>query len=278
MIFSLIVATYGRHTEISTLLESLRNQTFDRSKFEVIFVDQNDKIDLSSIFIKFKDLLNIIHIKSDIKGLSFNRNIGIAAAKGKYISFPDDDCTYYTDTLDRAFNRLEHTDAATILGAIRDRDTGESLIKHWPREEKIVTQWNVQSYATSITIFTKNSKLQFCEDLGVGTKNGSCEDLDYLFRSVTIHGKAIYYPDIEVWHPAPEITEIPVAKVASYGRGFGHFCRINSPSFPIMIMFLLTISYHTIQLFIELFRFNLQGARNRATALSSRVYSFLSKG
>lgn len=274
---SCILATYGRCEELIEFMRTLETQTLPSSQFELIIVDQNPEQILDEHVAEFSKNLNITHIKSPVKGLSRNRNIGLTHAKGTYVCFPDDDCTYYPDTLASALNKLESTDKNMILGAIRDRKTGEKLIKNWSDRIKTVNKWNFQQYATSITIFAKRNKLRFCEQLGAGTLNGSCEDLDYIYKSITTFGNAIYFPDIDVWHPAPEISEISPNKVASYGRGFGKFCRINSPDIAIALILILTLSYHASQFFIEILRLNIRGAKNRAIAFSSRAISFINR-
>ena len=272
---SCILATYGRRQEVLEFIISLKNQILPSVHFELIIVDQNEENILDKYIEEFSEKINIVHIKSSIKGLSANRNIGLTHARGKYICFPDDDCTYYPETLSYALEKLEATGKQMVLGAIKDQRTGEKLIKNWPDSVKTVNTWNFQRYSTSITIFAKRNNLKFCEQLGAGTENGSCEDLDYIYKSIKTFGTAIYIPDLVVWHPAPKIADIPASKVASYGRGFGSFCRINSPDISIIFVLFLTLTYHAVQFFIELAKLNLRGAKNRAIAFSSRATSFL---
>lgn len=274
MIFSLILATYGREQEVANFFDSLVKQTLAHDEFEVIVVDQNEAPGLSQIVQQYRDKLNIVHLISSKKGLSLNRNIGISISKGNYICFPDDDCLYYPNTLEAALRHLESSNSPLVFGAIRDRATGENLIKNWPLSSTLVTRWTIQRFATSISFFMENNKLTFCEDLGAGTWNGSCEDLDYLYRAVCLFGPSPYYPDLEVWHPSPAIGEIDPSKVASYGRGFGSFCRRNVPSVPILTLFVMSLIYHFGCFVIELFKFNIPAAKNRFIAFRSRLISF----
>lgn len=273
MIFTLIVATYGRTDEIPRLLESLQSQTFNKDLFEIVFIDQNEHDELEAIFKPFTDL-NIVHIKSKIKGISVNRNIGIDIAKGKYLAFPDDDCIYYPDTLGTALFYLESLDSPMILGAIYDREIQKPIIKKWPRTRSRVSLWNLQRFSTSINIFCRNNKLRFHEDLGVGTKHGSCEDLEFIYKYINIFGNAIYIPSIEVWHPDPDISNIPLSKVEAYGRGFGKFCKIYRSHAPVLLMLFMTLSYHAIQLVKETILMHPSSANKRLKAITSRIRSF----
>ncbi len=90
MRFSLIVATLGRSTEISALLESLLAQ--GRDDFEVIIVDQNADDRVAPVLAPYAPRLPIAHLRSAIRNANHARNLGLRAARGKIVTFPDDDC------------------------------------------------------------------------------------------------------------------------------------------------------------------------------------------
>ena len=94
---SLVMATVGRVHEVEEFINALKKQKF--SNYELIIVDQNTHYLLKEIYEKFKDIMEIKYIRSEKKGLSLNRNIGIQHVTGNIIAFPDDDCEYDEDTL-----------------------------------------------------------------------------------------------------------------------------------------------------------------------------------
>ena len=98
---SIIISTFGRYDEVNLLLQSLLNQKCDLALFEIIIIDQNDKIDLSQIVIKYVDSLNLVHHKTNIKGLSKAKNTGILLSRADIVTFSDDDCILQKDTLFR---------------------------------------------------------------------------------------------------------------------------------------------------------------------------------
>ena len=59
MRFSIVIPTLNRDDVIFLMLDSLCNQTF--SDFEVIIVDQNDKLQLDESIYKYSDRLKIKH-------------------------------------------------------------------------------------------------------------------------------------------------------------------------------------------------------------------------
>jgi len=223
---SLVIATLGIKDELEQLLTSFSNQSYNISDIEVIIVDQNEKNFLNSTLKKFKNL-NVIYIHSDIKGLSFNRNIGLKKATGDIICFPDDDCLYYIDTLSSVVKFFEANQSCDVaLGRIYDRVDNINIIKTWPVQEKSIFTFNVYFMSSSITIFIRASVLiSFDETLGVGARFGSCEDPDLLYRLLTQGKRIVYTPSIDVWHPTPDESNISLFKVSSYASGFGAFIR-----------------------------------------------------
>ncbi len=84
---SIIIPVYNASKYIVRALNSIRSQTF--SDYEVIVVDDGS-ID-SSVLIIQAHALDINLIKKVNGGVSSARNVGIKAAKGKYIAFLDAD-------------------------------------------------------------------------------------------------------------------------------------------------------------------------------------------
>lgn len=200
--FSLIMATYGRKVEIDTFLKSIEQQQYDTSQVEIIIVDQNEKIVLDDICDRHSARLNIKHIKSDKKGLSYNRNIGLRVATGDIVAFPDDDCTYYSETLveiEDYFNN--HPNVDVVLGKIYDRKTKKNIIRNWKDYVYNVDFNNFFLSYSSITIFTRRNDIVFDNKLGVGVFFGSCEDADYILQYLNDNKIVYYSPSIEVWHP-----------------------------------------------------------------------------
>ena len=207
IIFSLIMATYNRELEVECYIKSLLVQNFDITKLELIIIDQNQNDILLNIVDKFKHELNIIHIKSKTLGLSINRNIGIKIAKGDIYAFPDDDCTYYPDTLSTVYQKfLNHPETTTLMGQIIDID-GHKIIRNWPDQVIKLSAYNFFKLYSSITIFTRRKNFYFDTRLGVGSQFGSYEDADYVFTLLQENKQATYYdPTVKVAHP--QLTSI----------------------------------------------------------------------
>ena len=85
--------------ELELFLKSLKEQTY--KDFELIAVDQNKEDKAYKILEKYENDFEIKYMKSDRKGLSLNRNRGLLVMDGSIAGFPDDDCEYQPDTLEK---------------------------------------------------------------------------------------------------------------------------------------------------------------------------------
>lgn len=278
--FSLIMATYGREKEIALFLDSILAQEFPLKKIELIIIDQNDKIDLKAIIDEYKTQLNIIYIQSDKKGLSLNRNIGLKYAKGKYIAFPDDDCTYYPETLNQAWNLFqENPNIDVFLGKIIDKSLNKNIIRNWKNNTFLIHKFNFFLNYSSITIFTKKNDILFDEQLGVGTYFGSYEDAEYVFNLISTNRRVYYTPKIEVWHPEPKEQELNYNKIYSYGLGFGALI-VKHFSLPMISLFIQSIAFHIIKLILSLARFDRVNIKKSWFSIASRfkgAYKYATK-
>lgn len=90
--FSIIIPTYNRPEMLSSCLESLAILEYPRDLFEVIVVDDGSSISPESIIERFSERIRILLLSKTNGGPAAARNFGIAAAKGKYFAFTDDDC------------------------------------------------------------------------------------------------------------------------------------------------------------------------------------------
>lgn len=111
---SVVVATYRRNDDLKRALESLSEQSY--ANFEIVLVDDNGDSEwnmiVSSIVNEFnKTYPDVVlnHIVNDPnQGSAKARNIGIAAANGKYITFLDDDDIYLPEKIKRQVEFMEN--------------------------------------------------------------------------------------------------------------------------------------------------------------------------
>lgn len=275
MKFSLVLATYGRSDEIAKFLESLVNQSSANGSFEVIVVDQNDVLDLAPILARYTNCFPIVHLRSATKGLSLNRNIGLTHARGEWVAFPDDDCQYYSDTLEQVQEVLSEQTVDVCMGRIRDRHKNKDIIRRWPLRVVQVHASNFFRLTSSITIFSRRSDVRFDERMGVGAYYGGSEDADYLWQLIE-QGKVLrYFPQIEVNHPDQSAQEVPQEKLNSYMRGFGALIR-KHPSWAALKLFVLAMGYYTAQCLLCLLKLDGHGFKRRLVANGHCLWGLIS--
>ncbi len=147
-VFSLIVSSVGRTSQLVLLFDSLKLQTFQ--KFEVILVDQNTDGRLDSIVSRYEQTLPLRRIFSPI-GLSRARNEGLKHFRGDVVAFPDDDCIYPPQLLERVSDLLRpDLDGLTLMS--RD-SAGADSGPNWLRHSGPVGKLTVWRQAISYTIF-----------------------------------------------------------------------------------------------------------------------------
>lgn len=94
MDISVIIPSYAPREYLWECLDSVYNQTFEKTRFEVFIVLNGCNEPYRSQISEWQEqhpLLNLKIIQTDAKGASNARNLGLDNASGEYICFIDDD-------------------------------------------------------------------------------------------------------------------------------------------------------------------------------------------
>ncbi len=92
MLLSIIIPTRNRSTLLTKALESIRNQSLPRSRFEVIVVDNGSQDGTSSVAAYYAGLMsNVRYVREPRPGLHRGRHAGLRSAKGEILVYADDD-------------------------------------------------------------------------------------------------------------------------------------------------------------------------------------------
>lgn len=271
---SLIVATYGRYQEVDKFLDSISRQEYDLKKIEVIIADQNDNIDLAPVVEKYKDRYTINHIRVSEKGLSKSKNLGIEAASGAIVSFPDDDCCFYPDTVSNAIRFFDrHPGTDVIYGKVYDRESGENIMREWLNHEKKLNLKNFHLNYSSIACFSRKKDLTFDTHFGVGAYYGSGEELDYVITAIKRKYTVVYTPSVEVWHPQLNVQSMNADKVYRYAKGYAavlkkHVCP------ELLVLLTGSIGMQVVLLAKAILALNKPDIRKRRFAIAGRLAGF----
>jgi glycosyltransferase involved in cell wall biosynthesis len=280
MKFSLIMATYDRKDEVKIFFESLIVQTYKH--FELLIIDQNEDNRVYDIYTQYKDKLDIKYFRSEKKGLSVNRNLGLNNCSGDIIAFPDDDCEYNTDTLEKAANLFLNSDKYSFYTCNTREKSGSRTVSsdnsvfYKPfkpaKTSQEISLFNIMSTGIAFTIFVRADcirQYRFDEQLGVGTEYGSGEESDLLFYLIEKKAKGFYHADIFIYHPY-KVEDIN--RAFSYGKGFGavHKKAITTYKYyGLLPLFFFKLLNSVLSIIFHTHR------KERIAALWGRIYGFM---
>lgn len=189
---SVLMLTYNRETMVSRAIDSILNQTF--SDFEFIIVD-NGSTDQSGIiaenYAAQDGRIRVIHRSKG--NIGAGRNTALDAARGKYLTFIDDDDWAEPDFLEFLVNLLEETRAdVSICGAV-DRVYDEKKVM--TAEEALIELMWRKKY--NVAFPTKLFRRELVEHLRF-PEDGKYDDIALMYRllaearTVAYHGLPKY--------------------------------------------------------------------------------------
>ena len=206
--FDLVVATVDRTDDLRALLASLAAQTHDG--FRLVVVDQNDDDRVSRLLAEHPGL-DALHLRSP-RGLSRARNATLPHLTGDLVAFPDDDCLYPPDLLDRVARRFAADPGLAGLSG-RPVAADGTVVGRWPADALPITLETVWHRANSHTIFFRREVVEhvgaFDEALGLGSGRRWCsgEEIDYVVRALRLGSRIEYDPALVVTHPVKPVSE-----------------------------------------------------------------------
>lgn len=230
MRFSLILGTVERTEDLKLSLASLDAQT--HKDFELIVVDQNPDERLAPILAPYKDSFPLIHLRTPERGLSRAKNMGLENASREIVGFPDDNCQYPPDLLEKVAGFFaEHRNISGLCGRSVD-ETGRDSNLLFDKEPGFVDRFNVWRRAMAYNIFLRAESVRgvcFDEELGpgAGTEWWAADEVDFLLR-VMERGASVYYdPGYIAIHPQPisEYDRAARRRAYYYGCGMGRVLK-----------------------------------------------------
>jgi glycosyltransferase involved in cell wall biosynthesis len=91
--FSVVVCTYNHAGLLPGVVDALARQTLDRSRYEIIVVDNNSSDDTRAVVEALgRRHAGLRYVFEPAQGLSHARNRGWKQAQGLYVAYIDDDC------------------------------------------------------------------------------------------------------------------------------------------------------------------------------------------
>ena len=230
---SLVVTTLGRVEQVERLFNSLVRQSF--TDFDVLVVDQNDDDRLAGLCARsWPFVLRRLHTPGE-RGASRGRNRGWRQTTGNIILFPDDDCWYPADFLEKSVAAMERWGCDILSGRAAD-ETGRSINGRFENEPQPLDTVNVWTTAIEWMVLFRRRALEaldgFDDDIGIGaaTPWQSCEIQDILIRALSAGFRCWYDPAL-AGHHEEMVLGRPDArlmrKAHGYARGMGFVLRLH---------------------------------------------------
>lgn len=218
---SVIICTYNREKYLLSTLESLVDQSYDKTLYEIILVNNNSSDGTEQVCNTFQKQYPEVNFKYCLEinqGLSFARNRGIRESQGEVVIFIDDDAratSGYLKSIHLFFN--ENQDCVSLGGKIIP-DYEDNQEPKWMSKFllPIIAALNLgdktqlfpsnkfpigANMSFRKSIFSKVG--DFNTNLGrKGTSLEAGEEKD-LFERVRKEGKVYYLPTAEVFHYIP---------------------------------------------------------------------------
>ena len=245
--FSLVVATLGRTVELAQLLRSMINQ--NRTDIEIILVDQNEDALIESILAEIPSRISVVKLRQSEKNVSAARNAGMDAATGEILAFPDDDCWYPADILNRVDEWFRQNRQYSVLAVGALDDEGVMSGNRWIQKACDINALNAlrTTFCSSLFISAvdRSRKVRFDERLSRG------EETDFILRLLGTGLRGRFDRTMHIHHPRRDMLSGTVSRTRarSYGAGMGRLVRRHS----LFLLWLCLLTYDLLRvLFVSI--------------------------
>lgn len=224
---SCVINFYGRIKFLRNILSCLKEQNINKSRFEVLLVeDRNGTSEGSEMAKEFSDCLNITYLtlKNNFGIMGYSRNVGILSSKGKYILLLDDDTV------------ILQSNFLTLLLETFERKKPDGVIP-MGRPSFCLSK---SKYQFHDLFFPANKCIAYSRETlielkGFNSKIIGQEDVEFTIRLSIRNKKLLKNPELVYYHP-PLIQQ-------SYNKsaavGFSYYRLKNKYPFVIWILLLM---------------------------------------
>jgi glycosyltransferase involved in cell wall biosynthesis len=276
--FRLVCATKGRVADLERMFRSLAIQTCRH--FHLVLVDQNGDDTLLPLVEKYRAYFPIRHERASVQGVSAARNVGLFDGPEELIGYPDDDCWYPHDLLERVVAFFStHPEIDLLTGPAQDESGAP--VGGWDADPGPITRENVWARCIGFNLFLRASAARrighFNVEIGAGsaTPYGSGEETEYVLRAIGPGLRTYYDPEFVVGHPDKKYTSAGVARAFLYGAGMGYVLRRQRCA-PRQVVRFLIRPLLGAGLLMALGRF--MGARYQFLTFKGRAYGYIASG
>lgn len=202
---SIIIPVFNDGERLKLCLEALAGQTYGRSHFEIIVID-NGSDPLEPVEEAVKPYDNVKLVFESIPGSYAARNRGLTLARGEVIAFTDADCIPAANWLEKGVYCLQHTpNCGQVIGKIElffadpQAPTPVELYESVTAfsQEKLLQRFHGGATAN---VFTWRHVVDKVGSFDIQFRSGG--DMEWGHRIYTEGYQQIYVEEVLVQHPA----------------------------------------------------------------------------
>ncbi|MBD0336287.1 MAG: glycosyltransferase [Cyanobacteria bacterium Co-bin13] len=230
-LFSVIIPTYNRPTQIRACLESLTQLNYPRDQFEVIVVDDGSDRPIETDVAPFFESLNLKLIRQENAGPAAARNRASQQARGKYLAFTDDDCKPADDWLQaleacfaKAPNQIVGGRTVNALSNNPFSMTSQNIISMGYAHYNAIPD-QARFFASNNMVVPAD---RFRELGGFDESFTTSEDRELCDRWLHYGYRMTYAPEVVIYHAHPMTLQSFWRQHFSYGRGAFRFHQARS--------------------------------------------------
>lgn len=183
---SVVMPTYNRADFLPRSIESILNQTYDNLEF--IIVDDGSTDDSAELIRAYQqeDPRIILLKNKENRGISFSRNRGTDAARGKYVAIMDSDDYSEPDRLEKSVAFLEkYKDITAVNSIYYEMGREQNGPNNWVPPKRLEIIFNFKNYFTNIAVFRTNFIRK--HHIRYNEKFMSSEDYDF-WKQIVLNG------------------------------------------------------------------------------------------
>jgi glycosyltransferase involved in cell wall biosynthesis len=217
---SVVVCTYNRADWLRGALDSLKVQTLESARFEVLLVDNNSTDDTALVASRYRDTMpNLRYLKEEQQGLSYARNLGWQSANGEFVAFLDDDARAAADWCEGVLTAFRTVLPQPVSVGGRILPMFDAPLPAWFTEELEIRTWGDSScfldaqtarygFSGSNMAFPKEVLIRyggFSTSLGMQGRKIRLGEDSLLFSRIQDREPLLWYdPSLIVHHLVPQ--------------------------------------------------------------------------
>ena len=214
------------------------------AEVEVLVVDSGSTTDAT---MRAAADAGVRSVRTDVRGLSIARNVGLAASDREIVVYTDDDCIATPGWIEALITHFDGPDVGVVTGRMLDHTKvgSDEVYRHKSQFSDVID--GLDAGHGALMAFRRAPLLAlggFDEVLGAGRDLAGAEDLDAFCRMLDAGWRVVHEPQAVVQHVYTRVGENYRDLLHGYGLGLGalvnKWSRIDRSSGMVMLTTVLT--------------------------------------